>query len=98
MSLIAHSLDTLVRPALLARAARCGQPFYRRERDLPRLLELTAPPSPERAVFALREMEAELDEMRRSRTGTYDMALHVALLIALVAEARLADSDEGVGL
>ena len=98
MSMIAPSLDTLVRPSILVRAARCGQARYRRERELPRLLELIRPPSPRVALAELIDIEAELDAVRRSRTGSYDAALHVAVLIALLAEARLAASDEGVGL
>lgn len=89
MSMIAPSLDTLLRPAMLVKAARCGQQHYRRERDLPRLLRLTAAPAPGVALRDLVELEQDVEEDRRNRAGPYDVAEHVAILIALLAEARL---------
>ena len=98
MSFVPLTIDTLMRPAILVRAARCGQQYYRRARDLPRLLGLADPPCPAEATADLAEIEAELDARRRAGDGTYSVAEHVGILVALLAEARAERSDEGVGL
>lgn len=85
-----------VRPGVLIRAARAGQPAWRRERDLPPLMraqEGEALPgwrSPGAALSWLRQAEQRLDTARRERCGDYDVGRHVALLIALLHELRLA--------
>ena len=79
----------LRRPALLVQAARIGLAGYRRARDLGRVLG-TEPPRHSGAVVALlAEMEAMMERHRRSGTGGYVPSVHVALLIALMAEHRV---------
>ena len=80
-------LANLSRPRLLIRAARFGLGDYRRERDLRRLL---APHlNPERAMPHLLDVEAQLEQTRRSGDAAYSVARHIEVLIALMAEARL---------
>ena len=59
-------LETLRRPRMLIRAARCGVLDYRRERDLKRLVDST--PSPERAVTRLLAEEERLEDIRVSES------------------------------
>lgn len=80
-------LTALRRPKILIRAARAGVLDYRRERDLKRLLRTT------RTDQALGTLLAEEDRLETTRTtgeGTYNLQRHVAVLTALIAEARLA--------
>lgn len=89
----AHPLATLVaslrRPALLIRAARAGLVEYNRNRDLKRLMRLPHPPAPERALDALLNEEAMLEETRKAGDGRYSVARHIEVLIAMMAEVRL---------
>ena len=80
-------LSDLRRPRLLIRAARFGLAEYHRERDLRRLL--ANPSSPERAVPRLLQEEEQLEETRHAGDATYSVALHIEVLIALMAEVRL---------
>ncbi|AJE46943.1 DUF6477 family protein [Celeribacter indicus] len=89
MTDVATLLSNLRRPRLLIRAARLGLADYNRNRDLLRVMRSATVPSPLRAVSALIEEEARIEESRRSGTGAYDVVRHVDLLIALMAEARL---------
>ena len=79
----------LQRPALLARAAHFGSDDYRRETQLPRLLKTAVLPRPAAAIMALLEIEAEMDRSRSAQLAQYSPARHVALLTAIVGEARL---------
>jgi hypothetical protein len=76
------------RPRLMIRAARLGIAEYRRDRDLKRLLGAT--PAPDRALPALLDAEALAEATRQTGDAAYSIARHVELLIALMAEARLA--------
>ncbi|OYU39166.1 MAG: hypothetical protein CFE33_12155 [Pseudorhodobacter sp. PARRP1] len=80
-------LETLRRPRMLIRAARCGVLDYRRERDLKRLVDST--PTPERAVTRLLAEEERLEDIRISGEASYSVARHIEVLIALIAEVRL---------
>ncbi len=82
------ALADLRRPRLLIRAARFGMSDYRRERDLRRLIGRSAPP--EDAFRDLLSAEGRLEEHRLSGDANYSVARHIEVLIALVAEARLA--------
>lgn len=82
-------LAALRRPGLLIRAARCGVEDYRRERHLARLLGPMALPGPIAALVRLLDLEAELEAMRRNDDAGYLAARHVAVVIALLGEARL---------
>jgi hypothetical protein len=82
-------LSELRRPRLLIRAARLGLQDYRRDRDLRRLLPPAVPLTPEAAVPELLSEEARLEATRRLGGAQYSTSRHIALLIALLAEARL---------
>jgi len=84
----AISLAGMSRPALLVRAARLAQNGYRRRRDLARLLRIEAPQDHVPALELLQAAEAEMETRRRARAGGYLPSAHVALLAALLAEAR----------
>lgn len=80
-------IDSLRRPSLLIRAARCGLADYRRERDLRRLVGsgLTV----EAAMTALLAEEARLEARRCAGDNGYPVGRHIDVLIALMAEMRL---------
>jgi hypothetical protein len=82
------SLSNLRRPRLLIRAARFGLADYRRERELRRLLSPPLP-GPAAALSQLLDAERQLEEGRRAGEAGYNLTRHVALLIALMGEARL---------
>lgn len=90
-------LRTLYRPRLLIRAARFGVLDYRRERDLKRLTQASATPSPAKAITALMHQEAQLEATRKADDASYRVARHVEVLIALMAEARLLQSARVYG-
>ena len=82
-------LRLLERPALLVRAARHGVADYRRGRDLKTVLKPKGGvlPSPGGAVMALLDKEEWLDRARQGGDPRYTHQAHVAVLIALMAEA-----------
>ena len=85
---IRSQLARLHRPALLVRAARIGLRKYARDAALARLFGPGPLPSTRRALARLLEMEAALDEDRRTRAAEYRAAEHVEVLIAVMGEAR----------
>ena len=87
-------LNALRRPRLLIRAARFGLNDYNRNRDLKRVMRTSTAPSPSRALSALIEEEAKVEETRRSGDATYNVKRHVELLIALMGEASLMPSEQ----
>lgn len=82
-------IATLKRPALLARAAGFGVDDYRRETHLRRILDGDRLPRHAEAIIRLLDLEAEMNAMRKTRSGHYRPALHLELLIAILGEARL---------
>ena len=90
-----RSQSALRRPAPLIRAARAGQPGWIRNRDLPRLLRCDDCPEPGRALARLRYEEQGLNDARLSRSAEYDLHRHILLLIAILAEMRLAAAQRG---
>lgn len=80
-------LAALRRPALLVRTARIGVQAYRRGRDLGRILGAEPPPDRARTLAALGCLEDGMESRRRSGRGGYLPSAHVAVLIALIAEA-----------
>lgn len=80
-------LSTLKRPAMLVGAARKGLTLYRRDRDLPRLI--AGGPSGAAPGSMLLETEAELERTRAAGDGSYSVTSHIAVLTALLFEARL---------
>ena len=88
-------LARLRRPALLVRAARIGAARYDRAVHLPRWLRGTDLPaaSEKRAAHgvlsALLQIEARMNDARRTGAAGYLVADHVDLLIAILGEARL---------
>ena len=85
----AQIIDSLRRPRLLIQAARHGLPEYSRTRDLKRLLRQRDVPTTESALGTLLEDESELETTRLSGAPGYDLARHIDVLIAILAEARL---------
>ncbi len=84
-------LAVIRRLPLLVRAARFGLADYDRSRTLARIFRGTTPGRPGTALDALIAAEAAAEDDRRAGTGAYQAARHVELLIAMMAEARLAD-------
>lgn len=82
-------LSTLRRPRLLVSAARHGLAEYNRATHLKRLLHVAVVPSPGEAAMRLMELEATHNEARRTGDGSYAVARHLDVLIALMGEARL---------
>lgn len=76
------------RPKLLVSAARHGLCDYNRSRDLARIL--LVPRIPTGALTCLRDCETDLEERRLSGDPGYSCLRHVEVLIALMAEMRLA--------
>lgn len=82
-------LKQTTRPRLLIRAARFGAEDYSRDRDLKRLLDQGARLSPARALRALVQLEAVIEDARNLGDASYRAARHVEVLIAIMAEARM---------
>ena len=89
MSDIDGFLARLRRPRLLIRAARIGARDYRRDAHLPRALGEAPPAQRSAALQRLVQIEAELDARRKARDAGYSVVRHVAVLAALLAEARM---------
>ena len=90
---IRSQLARLHRPALLVRAARIGSMSYARDTALARLFGPGPLPPTREALARLLEMEAALDEDRRTRAAQYRAAGHVEVLIAVMGEARDLDPE-----
>jgi hypothetical protein len=78
--------ETMLRPALMVRAARWAARRYRRRRDLPGAIAGLAAGPAERIVPALRRAEAEAEAMRRAGAPGYRPARHLQILAAMIAE------------
>ncbi|MEM8570124.1 MAG: DUF6477 family protein [Pseudomonadota bacterium] len=85
-------LAKMHRPKVLIRAARAGVSDYRRERDLKRFIRNPKSSSPIAAFEMLLAEESRLEGVRNSGDANYSIQRHVALLTALIAEARLLPS------
>ena len=90
MSDLADHVSALRRPRLLIRAAHHGLDAYDRRRHLGRLTRRSVLPSPGAALGVLIEAEDRMETARRDGEAGYSLSRHVELLIALLAEARLA--------
>jgi Family of unknown function (DUF6477) len=93
MTDLATVLNALRRPKILIRAARCGVVDYRRERDLKRLLRQSRSAAPAQAIGSLLDEEKRLEATRTAGEATYSSQRHVAVLTAILAEARLLPSS-----
>ena len=87
-------LRSLRRPRLLIRAARFGLSDYRRDTDLPRVLQRPAPNCPEGALQELVVEEQMIEEIRRSGDASYSISHHIELLVAMMSEARLLPTSD----
>ena len=83
-------LNALRRPKILIRAARAGVVDYRRDRDLKHILRQPCSAGTAQAVMSLLAEETRLEADRALGDGTYNLQRHVAVLTAIIAEARLA--------
>ncbi len=94
--IIARAGD-LRRPQLLIRAARHGLEGYDRGRDLARLLRGVSLPRPGRGLARLLDEEDRHETMRRSGSAAWSAASHVDILIAVMAELRIAQAFAAAG-
>ncbi len=85
----AATLTELRRPKILIRAARAGVPDYRRDRDLKRLVLDPKGAEPRNPMLPLLTEEHRLESNRTNGGATYNIQRHVAVLTAIIAEARL---------
>jgi acetylornithine/succinyldiaminopimelate/putrescine aminotransferase len=88
MTVAAAALSNIRRPKILIRAARAGVSDYHRNRDLRRLLRLTKAARDVGALHTLLAEEERLEGKRTAGEATYSIQRHVAILTALIAEAR----------
>jgi hypothetical protein len=98
MTELAATLADLRRPRILIRAARAGVLDYRRDRDLKRLLRDPKSTTPHQAIHPLLAEENRLEETRTNGAATYNVQRHVAILTALIAEARLLPAEPATTL
>lgn len=89
MTDFAVTLTDLRRPKILIRAARAGVPDYRRDRDLKRLVRDPKGMAPKNPMLPLLAEEHRLESNRTNGGATYNIQRHVAVLTAIIAEARL---------
>jgi hypothetical protein len=81
-------LHALRRPRILIRAARAGVIDYRRDRDLKRLLRNAKPAAPHQTIGRLLAEETRLEAIRTAGEAGYSIQRHIAVLTAIIAEAR----------
>jgi hypothetical protein len=81
-------LAAIRRPKILIRAARAGVTEYHRDRDLKRLLRLNKAARAGIDLGTLLAEENRMEVKRQSGEATYSIQRHVAILTALIAEAR----------
>ena len=81
-------LAAIRRPKILIRAARAGVTDYHRDRDLKRLLRINKAARTDRALATLIAEENRLESKRTAGEANYSIQRHVAILTALIAEAR----------
>lgn len=85
------TLDSLIRPRLMVVAARHGLNDYNRAVLLPRLLELPmgrSLPAPQIVLAQLMARERAMEAARRHHDANWRAATHVAVMTALLFEAR----------
>lgn len=90
MTAATADLAAIRRPKILVRAARAGVTEYQRDRDLRRLLRLNKAARDAIALDTLLAEENRLEGKRLAGEATYSIQRHVAILTALIAEARQA--------
>jgi hypothetical protein len=88
MNDVATVLNALRRPRILIRAARAGVSDYRRERDLKRLLRSVRPAAQQQTMGTLLAEETRLEAIRAAGEANYSIQRHIAVLTAIIAEAR----------
>ena len=93
MKSLRSSLETTIRPRLLAVAARYAMGDYDRGTMLPKLLGLppaAALPAFDDALQRLTLIEALMDQARRRHEASWRAADHVLVMAALMTESRMA--------
>ena len=88
MTNLSDVLGSVRRPKILIRAARAGVTDYRRDRDLKRLLRQAKSAPAQQAIEPLLAEEGRLEATRTASDRAYNMQRHVAVLTAIIAEAR----------
>lgn len=96
------TLDTLIRPRLMVVAARHGLNDYNRDVLLPRILDLPIGqtlPAPQVALAQLMARERAMEAARRHHDASWRAAAHVAVMTALLFEARIcAPTDQAAAI
>ncbi|SLN15669.1 DUF6477 family protein [Pseudooctadecabacter jejudonensis] len=87
-------ISSLKRPTLLVRTARHGIADYNRVVHLRRALKAETLPGPGQAIIKLMEIEAVVDQQRKTKRAEYSVAHHVEILVALMCEARILKSQK----
>ncbi|MGR3467422.1 MAG: DUF6477 family protein [Shimia sp.] len=88
------ALRDLRRPRLLIQAARHGELTFNRARRLKHLIGKDPLPGSTECAVRLLDKERGLDHLRKSGDAAYDIAQHVEVLTALMAETRLMQLQE----
>lgn len=83
-------IDRLKRPRLLIQAARAGAMEYCRAPHLRRVIGPGLTPQTDTALRRLIEIESDLNDQRVAGYAGYSIVRHVDVLIAMLAEARMA--------
>lgn len=86
---VLSQVAALKRPQILVRAARFGLDDYSRGRHLSRCLKRDDPPGPGAALVELLGIEKQLNSDRVTKSGCYQVAKHIEILVAIMAEAQL---------
>ena len=90
-------LKNLKRPKLLVRAARFGIDDFCREQSLKRILKTDHMPKTREALIRLIDIEATMDEERKTKEASYCLAQHIEVLTAIMFEQRLLSTNNAAG-
>ena len=82
-------IQSLTRPRLLIRAARHGLVDYSRDHALARIIGVSSDMTAIEIVQKLVEVEGQMERARKEDDGSYSVARHIELLVALIAESNL---------
>lgn len=82
-------IGSLNRPRLLVSAARFGVDDYSRNVHLGRILKAAVLPRTGEAIIRLLDLESAMEVKRVAGAADYAPARHVAVLVALMGEARI---------
>ena len=87
-------LHSLKRPKILINAAKLGLETYNRVTCLGSFLTLSTNQPPAQILQSLIDKEGRLNQMRLQQHVQYNIALHVTVLTALIAETTEIESAQ----